>query len=364
VRIDRLLIFVTLLVVFSYQTPSAIEIKGGRLEDVVVVAGGISDSTFVTEFIDGWFARGPNSFDVDKDGNVYILDWLGEKVVKFDKEGKWVLSFRVPSAPGFPGTRSVGGIPNLPQEQRPRSDIAVDNSGNVYVTTGNTLKFSVDGALLFRLHSATLHLITVDKDGRFYNFRGKPAGMVDIYTPKGEEKATIYDDFEYPDRVVAQKEVGNDIYFRVNKYLMKTTLEDFLQTSKLDTAAVLPTMFRLFEYYDELVREVGPLPSPFTLIGFDKDNCFYFHRPGYWYAYKWERFCQTNLIYKMRLQNGEFQTAGTVNIYFLKGKDGECSDKGLWDFTERKQFIVSGDGTIYFLHGTVDTVKVSKIIVD
>jgi len=52
---------------------------------------------------------------------------------------------------------------------------------------------------------------------------------------------------------------------------------------------------------------------------------------------------------------------GEVVMRFKKGTE-ECSDKELWLF--RKQFVVSGDGTIYFLHGTVDKIKISKIIMD
>ena len=363
-QVRALLAFAVLLLLSSHQTASAIEVRGGKLEDVVVARSGTSLSTFVTEFIDGWFARGPNTFDVDKEENVYVLDWWGEKILKFDKEGKWVSSILVQ---GFPGTRSVPHIGTAPEGKRPRSDIAVDNWGNVYLTAGNNniLKFSPEGTLLFRLGGYGFPFVTVDKDGRFYYFRiGRTLGTVDIYSPEGDRKATILHEFEYPDRVVIQKEAGNDIYFRVNKYLMKTTLEDYLRTGKLDTAAVLPGQFRLFRYWDERVREAGPEPSPGTLIGFDTNNCFYFDEREYWYGYRPHRFCEVHHIYKCCLDDGEFEIAGPVRLCFVKGKDGECSAKGLWDFPEHKQFIVSGDGTVYFLHGTVDTVKVSKITID
>ncbi|KPK99691.1 MAG: hypothetical protein AMJ91_06835, partial [candidate division Zixibacteria bacterium SM23_73_3] len=80
----HLLAFVVLLFAPLYETASAIEIEGGRLEDVVVADSGFSDSTFVTELRDGWYPVGPESFDVDKDGKIYVLDQLGAKVLKYD----------------------------------------------------------------------------------------------------------------------------------------------------------------------------------------------------------------------------------------------------------------------------------------
>lgn len=69
------------------------------------------------------------------------------------------------------------------------------------------------------------------------------------------------------------------------------------------------------------------------------------------------------MIVVWRLENEEFHLLAPITIHLVKGRDPECSNRVLWDFA-KKQFIVSGDGTIYFLHGTVDTVKVSKIMMD
>lgn len=364
--VHRFLTFVTLPLVFSYQTIGAIEVYEGRLQDVVVAASGTSDSTFVTELADGWLARGPNVFDVDKHGNVYILDWLGEKVVKFDKNGKWLRSIKVPRDSILGGTRYLSRVESHPGLIRSRSDLVVDNGGNIYLTlrNDNLLKLSPDGATVFRLDSPSLPYVAVDKDGGFYHF-GDVNRTVYMYTSQRRQQARMVHDFEYPDRLIVQKETGNDLYFRVGKYLTRTNLEDYLTTGKLDTVAILPNKLRLTRYEDEGVEHELPLPAPFILLGYDKEERFYFHRPEHWWrAARGSQFCETHLISIWRLLNGESDIVGTVEICFLKGEDGECSDKGLWDFTKRKRFIVSGDGTIYFLHGTVDTVKVSKVIMD
>lgn len=280
---------------FACQTTGAIEVYDGRLQDVVVAASGTSDSTFLTEMADGWFVRGPNSFDVDKDGNIYILDWFGEKVVKFDKQGKWVLTFKVPSDPFLPGTRSVwlNRTPD-PVAHRPKSDIAVDNWGNVYVTArdGSVLKFSSEGRLLFRLpyKNDLLQYLEVDKSGRFYNFADWQELQivgVGMYDPAGLMKAELVYDFEYPDRLIVQKEAGDELYFRVGKYLTRTTLEDYVASGKLDTVAILPNKLRLPQHEDEdwENNHEFPLPPPYVLMGFDKEHRFYFRRSEHFYGH-------------------------------------------------------------------------------
>jgi hypothetical protein len=366
-----LILLVHLFVIFACQTTGAIEVYEGKLQDVVVAASGTSDSTLVTELADGWFVRGPNSFDIDKDRNIYILDWLGEKVVTFDKQGNWLLTFKVPSDSFIPGTRSIWLSGSDPAAHRPRSDIAVDNWGNVCVTArdGSVLKFSPEGRLLFRLpyKSDELIYLEVDKSGRFYNFpdwRYPQTVGVGMYDPEGLMKMELVYDFEYPDRLIVQKEAGDELYFRVGKYLTRTTLEDYLATGKLDSVAILPNKLRLLKYEDEGVEHDLPLPPPYILLGFDKEHRFYFLRLKHFYGHWMYRFCQTYGIGIWRLENEELHLVSGIDFEFVKGKDPECSDKVLWDFAKNKQFIVSGDGTIYFMHGTVDTIKVSKIIMD
>ncbi len=355
-----------LCLIFASQTTDAIEVSRARFEDVLVAASGSSDSTFTTELADGWFARGPNAFDIDKDGNIYILDWLAQKVVKFDKQGNWLLTFSVPSDPSHPGTRSLWPMGHHPTAHRPRSDLAVDNRGNVYLTArdGSILKFSLEGTLLFRLPARPeLRYLEVDRSGRFYNFPGwEDAGRVNLgmHGPAGAKEAELAHDFEYPDRLVVQKQAGDDLYFRVGGYLARATLEDYVATNKLDTVAILPNKLRLIQYEDGLVEHELPLPPPFVLLGFDTENRFYFWQAEHSYGDWMFRFCQTHVIEVWKLEGERLHVLGAITINFVKGEDPECSDRVLRDFGKNEQFIVSGDGTIYLLHGTVDTVKVSK----
>ena len=364
-----LLAFCASVLLWPCQTSKALRVDGGTIEDVVVVASGFSDSTFVTQLQDGWYSEGPNSFDVDKDGNIYILDWMGGRVQKYNKQGRWVRMFPV-----------IAGVLGL-EDPPPINDVAVDIWGNIFVTGAlvpnipvkSIFKFSPEGRFLWRIPSPaairTGHLghvvywfLLTDKSGRIYNFGDEHLGGVAIYSPEGELREVMDRcEYEYKDIGIVQKEVGDDIYFRVSKYLMRTNLDYYVKTQRIDTVAVLPDWMRLLKFAEDKAREVGWREFPFRLIGFDRDSCFYFHSAEDLSDIRYYPFCLTHRLAKFRLEKGELKEAGYVEIDFKKGTEG-CSVKGLRDF--HKQFVVSGDGTIYFLHGTVDTVKVSKIILD
>ncbi len=64
-------------------------------------------------------ASGPRDFDIDKEGNFYIADDLKQRIVKFDKQGRYILSIE----------KSSDGTPYFRQPK----NIAIDNQGNVYV---------------------------------------------------------------------------------------------------------------------------------------------------------------------------------------------------------------------------------------
>ncbi len=355
-----------------------IEIDGGKMEDVVVAPSGYSEGEVATTFSDGYYPDGPNNFEVYKDGNIYILDWLAEEVEKYDSQGKWLRTFRV--------ARGVGlGRYSKPE---PIYDIAVDNNGNMYLigwllpgAPKSLFKFSPEGELLWRLPSEEAletgdlghgiqHAVSTDESGRVYNYEYEPFLQLIVYGSEGDFKGSVsrgswaLSRYRYPDKSMVQREVGDDIYFRYNEYLLRTSLEEYTGARRVDTVAVLPQWSRLVTWErllecnsDQLVIE-GWVERQFILIGFDRNGYFYFHHPEYWYNQRSRPNCQIHRILRFRVAERRLEEAGEVVIYFRRGKQ-ECSDREL--FPPRKEFIVRGDGTIYFLHGTVDTVKVSKI---
>jgi hypothetical protein len=365
-----LIAVVMLSLAFWFQVSFGIEVKGGIMEDVVVADSGSTDTTIVTELKQGWEPIGPRSFDVGKDGNIYIFDPLGAKVMQYDKNGRFISSFLVS---------------NMRGEQKPGEDykdIAVDNWGNCYVIKGSSIaKFSPDGNALYGIPPlvekygavgvekyvtigaarSVYWIALTDKSGRLYNYGDEQEGGINIYGRDGSVDSVIdKGDYYYKDIGIVQKEVGDDIFFRVNKYLIKTSLEEYAQGGKRDTVAILPDWIRLRVFADDKVREAGWIEHPYVLIGFDRDNCFYFHQAeDYGMPFI---CCWSHSIVKFQLEGGKLVKRGEVELCFKRGQD-ECNDaKELWSFIKR--FIVTGDGTIYFLHGTVDKIKVSKITME
>ncbi|MCJ7507568.1 MAG: hypothetical protein MUO85_02405 [candidate division Zixibacteria bacterium] len=355
----RLSIFLILLLIFGCRATGAIEITGGKIIDVVVADSGSSDSTFHTQLYEGW-PVGPESFDIDEEGNIYVLDVL--KILKFDRGGKWITTFKGISKSGKYEGESFW-------------DIAVDNCGSIYVVKAlRIMKFSPQGKFLLQTEDIPEYSnggpswvigsnIEADKSGRIYNPHSRD-GIV-VYDQELKLKQVILmDAWHYSDVGIVQKDVSNDIYFRQNKYIFRTSLEEYSQSGKIDTAAVLPKEITNPRFLIKRTSERYPPPPnifcPF--IGFDKDSCFYFYKDEQWYGKKETRdICRRFSILKYKLERNRMNKFGEVVLDVPRDNE-ECSSTGL--HYSYKQFIVTGDGTVYWLHGTVDTVKVSKIIID
>ena len=91
-----LLLLVVLLIVgvfaFDFFNNLSIVVAGKALpEDYVVLKWGNGDNEVGIEgpYEDFWYF-GPGTFDVDKQGNVYIVDQLNERIIKVDKDGNVV----------------------------------------------------------------------------------------------------------------------------------------------------------------------------------------------------------------------------------------------------------------------------------
>jgi DNA-binding beta-propeller fold protein YncE len=100
-------------------------------------------------FILSWGAQGsgrgefkkPWGVTVDRQGNVYVVDWGNDRVQKFSSEGGYLLS--------FPSTESSGAALDHP------ADVAVDSDGDVYVTDWGNMRVQIydpDGDVLTALY--------------------------------------------------------------------------------------------------------------------------------------------------------------------------------------------------------------------
>ena len=98
---------------------------------------------------EGVFGR-VHGIDVDKDGNLWVSDFIGHTVRKFDKDGKELLVLGTHGMAGEWDELAGTQLFNQPNET------AIDSQGNVYVVQGHVageprvLKFTADGKFIKR----------------------------------------------------------------------------------------------------------------------------------------------------------------------------------------------------------------------
>jgi hypothetical protein len=134
---------------------------------------------------DSWIA--PSAIAVDWDGSIYIADIVNERIVKFDKNGKFIskIAFNVLS-------KRYSGIV---------SDLATDLSGNLYVASRHEkkiYKYTSDGKPVFSINLEDENICTSER-GKWYAFAFQIMGMKpeydcasDIFGLNLDRKGNIY----------------------------------------------------------------------------------------------------------------------------------------------------------------------------
>lgn len=132
-----------------------------------------------------WVA--PSAIAVDLDGNIYIADIVNERIVKFDKDGKFKtnISFNV-------SHKRYAGIV---------SDLTTDLSGNLYVASrheAKVYKYTSDGKPVFLINLKDENICTSER-GKWYAFAFQIMGIrseydcaSDIFRLNLDRKGNIY----------------------------------------------------------------------------------------------------------------------------------------------------------------------------
>lgn len=344
-------LLVILLCVCAHHQAHALQITGGKLIDVVVADSGQTDSTFHTYLAEGEWPVGPLYFDVDRRGDIYVV--YTPRILRFSKAGKWISTFKGVSETGKWQGEGLGGL-------------VVDNCGNTFVIkSGGIMKFSGQGEFLSESKDRKLwDRILADKDGRIYG-PGTIDDGIEIYDQNLNLRQVIPKKRgDYIDIGIVQKEAGNDIYFRQDRCLYRTSLEEYSENRKLEKVAPLPKELTNPEFLTKKELEDSSVQTQSCwFIGFDKDSCFYFYNLNYFDYKERKDICRGYSIFKYCLRGGKLKKAGEIELDFTDYKV-ECSSTSLERESFDLSFLLTGDGTIYWLHGTVETVKVSKIIFD
>jgi len=126
----------------------------------------------------------PHGLTIDHEDNLWLTD-VGERVMKFTRDGELLQVFGEFGVPGCDGTHF-----NLP------TDVAVTPAGDFYVADGygnfRVAKFAADGTFLFDWGEKgtapgqfrTPHSITLDAEGRVY-VAGRENSRIQVFDPDG-----------------------------------------------------------------------------------------------------------------------------------------------------------------------------------
>jgi tripartite motif-containing protein 71 len=116
---------------------------------------------------DAWV--GPSAIAVDYDGNIYIADDVNERIVKYDKNGK----FKSKIALNVLSKRYSGIV----------SDLATDLSGNLYIASRHEkkiYKYTSDGKHVFSINLNDENICSSER-GKWYAFAFQVMGMKPEY---------------------------------------------------------------------------------------------------------------------------------------------------------------------------------------
>jgi len=144
---------------------------------------------------EGVFAR-VHGFDVDKDGNIWVSDFFGHTVRKFDRNGNELLVLGTHGTAGEWNEQAGTQLFNQPNET------ALDSQGNVYVVQGHVageprvLKFTADGKFIKQWGErgtgpgqfAVAHGIQIDANDNIY-VADRENMRIEIFDTEGNYKS-------------------------------------------------------------------------------------------------------------------------------------------------------------------------------
>jgi len=128
----------------------------------------------------------PSIVRADRWGNIYVVDRGNNRIVKFDKDGKFL--------------KEIGGIGQGPGEFLEPVDVIIDQEGRLFVADKGNLRiqiFDPDGHFLksFKIRSISYALdggvLALDSQGRIYISSPTERGIITVYSPEGNELANV-----------------------------------------------------------------------------------------------------------------------------------------------------------------------------
>lgn len=350
---------------FSYLKYSdAVEIWGGKIENIIEMDSGSGPGQFAVESIHIPPLH-PDAFAINTLGRVYIHDPANGRIHIYDTTGYLLNEIRFEDY-RKKGLKLVIGLRNL--------DITADNDGNVYLldyaeNEGNyahrVVKFSSEGEVLnvFVPYEPKplrwLHSMYCDYFGNTYFYlvdQHLDSTWVVVYDPKAQPltKFEVYNRLVFPSdgSLVQVKDAKGQLVFLKGDYLWVTNVDNMLSGFKKERV-------RRVDVPQEL------LSGPYRFIGFDSNlNIFFSEEPHFRDLGKDQRSRSSavEILRRYKIERDE-KLVETGRVYLNFGDEGEKLDEyPLSTFTKR--FLIGDEGEVYFLHGTTRKLYLSRIIFD
>ncbi|EQB63237.1 MAG: hypothetical protein RBG1_1C00001G0816 [candidate division Zixibacteria bacterium RBG-1] len=360
------ILFIVVAIFWIPAVVWGVRIIGGQLKDIVVMKNGTGPGE-IKGYTVGAFLCQPDALDIDIRGNIYLHDNGNSRIQIFSPSGQYLKEIQLDKLLKDRATFS-----------HVEEDITVDNFGNVYLVDSakgkgkkkgsysRLVRFSSQGnvsviaELLPIMDYGSSQGISTDYFGNLYLFAwlgpselaGRiEGGRISVFDPGGklEGRFEVFGRGFPPESQIVQKadSLGRVIFMR-NGYLCLSEVP-FIKYGTAKDSVKIPEELLSYE---------------FRLIGFDLEFNIYFleeHR-GFVRGKFWD--IHVSSIHRFNLYKDD---EGAKKLF----KTGEVildfNDLSREEFLNLatefvKQFVVAGNGEVYFLHGTIHKLTLSKII--
>ncbi len=367
--------FVVVITVLSIPAQVfRVKIWGGRIEDVLVLEEGTGPGQ-IKGLQDTPHNLQPNAIDVDMNRNLYLHDPFNTRIQVFSSNGNFLREIKTNGL--IEDSLASGAIQG--------HNIACDNGCNIYLI-GST--WGHDNGLYLRLVKYSYNDEQLPQTIVIDNFK-LPGNWVPTPGINADYQGNLYiyfrpaiDEWEKP---ITWQEAVARIYLYENGARLKTHFEVqkvqrdeippqivqkedslvrivFLRNGYLHLTNILEIISGVLK---DSIKEPPELTSSVALIGFDLNLNIYLLEKDHW-VYKTSEIAAAGtfitILHRYKIEKGQLIETGRVYLDFLKGLSEKEREKVATEF--EKRYVVAGNGEVYFLHGTIDKLYISKIIFD
>ncbi len=347
-----------------------VKIWGGRIEDILVLEEGAGPGQVNgNQRENSYFLQ--YAIDIDVKGNIYLSDPGNARIQIFSSNGKFMSEIQLSKLL----KDRKGRVPSI------GSQISCDNEGSVYlvdlvkeIDRLRLIKFLPDGKMVTQIEFPD----SVAPSKNRYHY----SGFISVNGISFDYFGNLYFypyDFEHKEEYPAHEKNVSKIYMYEKGKHLKTHF--YIQGGKIPPQVVqkadsLGRVLFLRNKYLHIsnVKDIGSsgfkdslegpqnLTSDYRLIGFDANFNIYLVEDKHW-VYQTSEIASAHtyvtIIHKYKVVKDKLQETGRV---FLNFNDPLEEEQERPEIDVSKRYIVNGQGEIFFLHGTMHKLTLTKII--